>query len=398
MSVYTPVTAEELDAWLARYSVGRPGRARSRSRRASRTRTTSSRPANGRYVLTLYERLPADRAAVLPEPDGAPRPRRRRSARPRCRTATGSLFSLLNGKPAGLVDALRRRAGARARRRPLRRRRRGARPAARRVARVPCAAHQSPRSGLVAAGGASGQPVPRRRTRTRCSPRSSSTCTGLRQGPMPRGAVHGDLFCDNVLFAGAAVAGIIDFGFAATDFLAYDLAIAVNDWCIVRDGARDRGAGARAGRCVRPRLRPARPLTADEREQWPSLLRAARCASGCPGCTTCTCRAPASSSTRTTRRTSSASCATVSPDPRGCRWRRRCRRGRGGAGEAVTDATPAPLASGAAAARGVHWLRDAYARLSRPAAALAAAAAALLPAARTRRSGALRRRRSSRRC
>ena len=54
---------------------------------------------------------------------------------------------------------------------------------------------------------------------------------------MPRGAIHGDLFCDNVLFVGDRVSGIIDFGFAATDFLAYDLAITVNDWCIVREGA-----------------------------------------------------------------------------------------------------------------------------------------------------------------
>jgi homoserine kinase type II len=99
--------------------------------------------------------------------------------------------------------------------------------------------------------------------------------TGFGKVRMPRGAIHGDLFCDNVLFEGDRVSGIIDFGFAATDFLAYDLAITVNDWCIVDEGP-DAGA-------LRPELVDAltgayqdvRELTADERAQWPSLLRAA---------------------------------------------------------------------------------------------------------------------------
>jgi homoserine kinase type II len=92
---------------------------------------------------------------------------------------------------------------------------------------------------------------------------------------MPRGAIHGDLFCDNVLFVGDRVSGIIDFGFAATDFLAYDLAITVNDWCIVRDGAN---AGALVPELVSALVRAydgVRPLTPDERAQWPALLRAA---------------------------------------------------------------------------------------------------------------------------
>ena len=92
---------------------------------------------------------------------------------------------------------------------------------------------------------------------------------------MPRGAIHGDLFCDNVLFVDDRVSGIIDFGFAATDFLAYDLAITVNDWCIVRDGAN---AGALVPALVAALVGAydaVRPLTADERAQWPALLRAA---------------------------------------------------------------------------------------------------------------------------
>lgn len=47
---------------------------------------------------------------------------------------------------------------------------------------------------------------------------------------LPRGAIHADYFPDNVLFEGGAVSGLIDFYFACTDALAYDLAIALSAW------------------------------------------------------------------------------------------------------------------------------------------------------------------------
>lgn len=56
---------------------------------------------------------------------------------------------------------------------------------------------------------------------------------------LPRGAVHGDLFRDNVLFNEWGLSGALDFHHAARGFLIYDLAVAANDWCTSGDGALD---------------------------------------------------------------------------------------------------------------------------------------------------------------
>ena len=66
---------------------------------------------------------------------------------------------------------------------------------------------------------------------------------------------------------------VADFGFAATDFFAYDLAIAVNDWCIGDSAVGNLDAG-RTKAMVRA-YHGVRPLTDDERMQWTALLRAA---------------------------------------------------------------------------------------------------------------------------
>jgi homoserine kinase type II len=52
---------------------------------------------------------------------------------------------------------------------------------------------------------------------------------------LPQGVIHADLFPDNVFFLGEKVSGLIDFTFACTDMLAYDVAICLNAWCFESD-------------------------------------------------------------------------------------------------------------------------------------------------------------------
>lgn len=61
---------------------------------------------------------------------------------------------------------------------------------------------------------------------------------------LPVGVIHADLFPDNVFFLGEKLSGLIDFYFACTDLLAYDLAVCLNAWCFERDHSFNLTKGA----------------------------------------------------------------------------------------------------------------------------------------------------------
>ncbi|HXH01850.1 MAG TPA: homoserine kinase [Candidatus Competibacteraceae bacterium] len=88
---------------------------------------------------------------------------------------------------------------------------------------------------------------------------------------LPQGVIHADLFRDNALFVDGALSGLVDFYYACHGPWLYDLAVAANDWCLdaAEALAPEHVAALFAGY---QRLRPLRP---EERTAWPGLLRAA---------------------------------------------------------------------------------------------------------------------------
>nr|CAA6808529.1 MAG: Homoserine kinase (EC [uncultured Thiotrichaceae bacterium] len=88
---------------------------------------------------------------------------------------------------------------------------------------------------------------------------------------LPAGVIHADLFHDNALFEKGELSGVIDWYFACNDFWLYDLAVVVNDWCCQDDGALDEG---KLMACLSA-YHQVRPLSQRESECWPGLLRAA---------------------------------------------------------------------------------------------------------------------------
>jgi homoserine kinase type II len=88
---------------------------------------------------------------------------------------------------------------------------------------------------------------------------------------LPEGVIHADLFPDNVFFLGDRLSGLIDFYFACTDALAYDVAICLNAWCFETDHAYN----ITKGRALLSGYRRVRPFTAAEIAALPTLSRGA---------------------------------------------------------------------------------------------------------------------------
>jgi homoserine kinase type II len=88
---------------------------------------------------------------------------------------------------------------------------------------------------------------------------------------LPAGVIHADLFPDNVFFLGDKLSGLIDFYFACNDFYAYDVAICLNAWCFEIDGSFN----VTKGKALLSNYNTARPLSNAEVEAMPLLARGA---------------------------------------------------------------------------------------------------------------------------
>ena len=88
---------------------------------------------------------------------------------------------------------------------------------------------------------------------------------------LPDGVIHADLFPDNVFFLGDKLSGLIDFYFACTDTLAYDVAVCLNAWCFEADHSYN----VTKGRALLKSYGKARALSAAERAALPVLARGA---------------------------------------------------------------------------------------------------------------------------
>ncbi len=91
----------------------------------------------------------------------------------------------------------------------------------------------------------------------------------MADGTLPSGVIHADLFPDNVFFRDGALSGLIDFYFACTDSLAYDIAVCLNAWCFESDVSFNVTKGAALGE----RPRAGRTLSEGEIAALPMLAR-----------------------------------------------------------------------------------------------------------------------------
>ena len=268
MAVYTPVAESELREWLRRYSLGglvglEPVAAGIENSNYFVVTT------QGRYFLTLFERLPAEELPFYLElmahlaRHGIPCPAP-------IADLSDRYLQELRGKPAVLVTRLPGRS-----------------------VEAPSAAHCAELGALLARMHLAGRSFagylenPRGPKWWRMAAREVAPFldarkkslledelafqAGQRFPDLPRGPVHADLFRDNTLFEDGRISGVIDFYFAGVDCLLYDAAVCANDWCL----APQAGLDAQRLGALLAAYHAVRPFTALEREAWPAMLRAA---------------------------------------------------------------------------------------------------------------------------
>jgi len=268
MAVFTTVSEVELSAWLSDYSLGQLLELQGIASGIENTNyfvTTS----NGRFVLTLFEKLTADElpfylnlmAHLARHGIPCPNPMANRH---------NQFLGTLKGKPACIVSRLRGKSTT-----------------------VPnlaqCVSIGAMLGQMHIAGQSFSQIMPNPRGaawRAATAPQVRTFLDGAQAElldrevelhsrqihvSLPQGVIHADLFRDNVLLEKDRIGGLIDFYFACTDALLYDVAITVNDWCMDASGKLDM---PRAQALLRA-YHGVRPLLDAERDAWPLMLRLA---------------------------------------------------------------------------------------------------------------------------
>jgi homoserine kinase type II len=267
MSVFTTVTPEQLSVWLKNYSIGTLVDLQGIAAGIENTNYFVS-TTHGRYVLTLFEKLTAHELpfylnlmAHLAQ-HGVPCPAP-------IANNSGVYLGELNGKPASLVTRLTGKDIVN-------------------PSVIDCAKVGRVLAHIHIAGQsyAGRMDNPRGRWWWKAAVPDILPYLNAADAPLlisevtaqdaqnlddlPRGAIHADLFRDNILFHDGAVAGVIDFYFACTDALLYDVAITVNDWCMQSDSRLDPDRT----RALLAAYHAERPFTEPERGAWTALLRA----------------------------------------------------------------------------------------------------------------------------
>lgn len=268
MAVFTNVSEAELAAWLGDYSLGQLLELQGIASGIENTNYFVT-TANGRFVLTLFEILGADElpfylnlmAHLARHGIPCPNPVANRS---------NQFLGTLNGKPACIVSRLS-----------------GKSTTAPSIAQ--CAAIGAMLGQLHIAGQSFSQIMPNPRGATwrattagqvrpfldaqQATLLESEVSLQSRQNwnALPQGVIHADLFRDNVLLEDDHIGGLIDFYFACSDALLYDVAITVNDWCMQTDSNLD---AARTQAFLRA-YHEVRPLLDSEQPAWPLMLRVA---------------------------------------------------------------------------------------------------------------------------
>src|SRR5215208_696473 len=272
MAVYTDVVAEELTAFLAGYDLGEllSYKGIAEGVENSNFLVHTSR---GNFILTLYERRVA--ARDLPFFLGlmqhlhargitCPQPVKNRA---------GEVLGKIAGRPAAIITFLE---GMWIRR-----------PSAAHCAALGTALAKLHLAGLDFAGKRANALSLEgwRALYENCGARANEVQRGLKElltrelahlerlwpRDLPQGVIHADLFPDNVFFLGDRLSGLIDFYFACTDTMAYDIAVCLNAWCF----EPDHSFNVTKGRDLLQSYIKTRPLSAAEKETLPVLCRGA---------------------------------------------------------------------------------------------------------------------------